>query len=66
MAESTRIPEAEYAEATESYQGWCKSCKKFTRDMTEPDARNYKCPVCDQHTVVGAENALIMGLIDFE
>jgi Zn finger protein HypA/HybF involved in hydrogenase expression len=66
MAESTKIHEAEYAEAQESYQGWCTACKKFTRDMTEPDAEDYDCPVCDQRTVVGAENALIMGLIDFE
>ena len=66
MPECTKVPEAEYVEATESYTGWCKACKKFTRGCTEPDAEDYDCPECEQNTVIGAENALIEGLIDFE
>lgn len=46
--------------------GWCTECNEFTRDMTEPDAEGYKCPVCDGMTVMGAENALISGLIEVD
>lgn len=60
------IPEARYLEATEAYEGWCSLCEEFTRDMTEPDAEGYKCPVCQDMTVMGAENALIMGQFTFE
>lgn len=60
------VNEADYADATESYTGWCTTCKDFTRDSTEPDAENYRCPVCKLWTVIGAENALLMGHITFE
>lgn len=59
------MTESEYFEATESYQGWCTECKDFTRDCTEPDAEGYDCPECESNTVVGAEQALLLGLIDF-
>lgn len=51
----------EIREAIDSYTGWCTHCKKFTRSMTESDAREYDCPDCGQNTVFGAEEALIMG-----
>lgn len=63
---STSISEDDFAEAVDSYQGWCTVCCAFTRDCTEPDAEGYDCEQCGQKTVVGAENALIMGLIDFD
>jgi Zn finger protein HypA/HybF involved in hydrogenase expression len=66
MTKLTAVSEEDYVEATESYTGWCKECKEFTRDETEPDAEAYDCPECGKHTVVGAENALIMGLIEFK
>jgi predicted RNA-binding Zn-ribbon protein involved in translation (DUF1610 family) len=47
-------------------QGYCTTCKDFTRDCTEPDAENYECPVCGKNTVIGAEYALLMGFISFE
>lgn len=62
---TTVIDEYDYVCATEDYYGWCPVCKDFTRDSTEPDAENYDCPVCEEEKVVGAENALIMGLIAF-
>ena len=60
------MPEAEWAEMNESYLGYCTKCGDWTRDTTEPDARGYDCPVCSGHnTVYGAEESLIMGLIEF-
>ena len=61
---TTKIKEQRYREAANSYLGWCTTCKKFTRDMTEPDAEEYDCPVCEENTVMGAEQALLMGEID--
>jgi Zn finger protein HypA/HybF involved in hydrogenase expression len=63
--EATKITESDYLDAVYNYTGWCTSCKEFTRDSTEPDAEGYNCPECEQNTVVGAENALIAGLIVF-
>lgn len=59
------VEEVDYQEAVDSYMGWCPACKEFTRDTTEPDAEGYDCPKCGQNEVVGAEQALIMGLIMF-
>lgn len=58
------LSEEDFVEMCDSYMGYCKTCKEFTRDSTEPDAENYDCPVCENLTVVGAEDALVMGLID--
>jgi hypothetical protein len=58
----TTITAERYHEATEWYEGFCTACADFTRDSTEPDAEGYHCPECGGDTVVGAENALLMGL----
>jgi Zn finger protein HypA/HybF involved in hydrogenase expression len=60
------VPWEEYEFATENYSGWCPECEDFTHDSAEPDAEGYKCPVCDNPSVVGAENALLLGMIDIE
>lgn len=62
---ATKVSEADYLDATDSYTGWCTVCKEFTRDCTEPDAEGYECPDCGQNTVIGAEDALLRGLIVF-
>ncbi|MDP2676467.1 MAG: hypothetical protein Q8O83_02165 [bacterium] len=54
----------DYQDAVDSYQGWCPVCQSFTRDTTEPDAEGYNCPVCGEHKVVGAEQALLLGMIE--
>jgi Zn finger protein HypA/HybF involved in hydrogenase expression len=54
----------EYEYATESYMGWCTTCEDFTRDCTEPDAHDYDCPICEQNTVMGAEDALLSEIIE--
>ncbi len=53
----------EYCDVCDSYQGYCTTCGKFTREMTEPDACNYDCPICDENTVMGAEEAMIQGIL---
>ena len=62
---ATKVTMEEYTHACEMYYGWCPDCKGFNRESTEPDAEGYTCDVCDCSNVVGAENALIMGLITF-
>ena len=42
--------------------GFCVTCGS-ENDCCEPDARKYKCENCGVHTVYGAEEILIMGLI---
>jgi Zn finger protein HypA/HybF involved in hydrogenase expression len=65
MGMPTQVAEADYLSAVESYTGWCTTCKEFTREQTEPDAEGYDCPVCEENTVIGAEDALLQGLIEF-
>ena len=55
----------EFEEAQECYMGWCKNCKEFTRDECEPDANDYECPSCGKNSVCGAEEALLLGLLEF-
>lgn len=49
----------EYQDAVDSYMGWCTTCEQFTTGCVEPDAEGYRCEKCDEHTVMGAEQALI-------
>lgn len=63
---TTIVLQEEYEEACEGDIGFCPDCKAFTRDMTEPDAEDYCCEICDNHNVVGAQQALILDWIDFK
>jgi hypothetical protein len=60
----TTISTDRYIEATEGYEGWCTTCEEFTRESTEPDAEEYDCPACGEDTVMGAEQALLVGAFD--
>jgi thiol-disulfide isomerase/thioredoxin len=60
---AVKVSEADYAEAVEFYTGWCKSCKAFTTGSVEPDAEDYECEACGEPEVIGAEDALMFGLI---
>lgn len=64
MTSPKLVPMSEYQDAVDSYLGYCTVCRDFTRDSTEPDAEGYDCPDCGNDSVVGAENAMIMGLIE--
>lgn len=60
----TTVSAADYEDATSTYMGFCTECKEFTRETTEPDAEGYDCPNCGQNTVIGAEDALLQGIIE--
>jgi rRNA maturation endonuclease Nob1 len=63
---TTTRAEEDFAEAMESNQGWCTHCQEFTHEFAEPDAEGHECPACGRMTVMGAEQALICGEIEFE
>lgn len=45
--------------------GFCVSCGAFTTTGgVEPDAQGYECPDCGGDCVMGAEQALLEGLLD--
>lgn len=54
----------EFMEKREEYAGYCLKCKEWTMDGVEPDAEKYECPVCEKRAVYGAEELLILGLIE--
>lgn len=58
------MTEKEYLNKEAHYWGYCRECCDWTRQEAEGDAENYHCPDCDGETVVGAMNALLMGMID--
>jgi Zn finger protein HypA/HybF involved in hydrogenase expression len=45
--------------------GFCVNCRHEQYNV-EPDARNYVCEECGQPEVFGAEELLVMGLVDDE
>jgi hypothetical protein len=45
--------------------GYCTDCEDWTAlGGCEPDARRYRCNECGKKTVFGAQEALLMGLIE--
>ncbi len=58
------ISEAEYADLTENYGGFCIECGDQAYGV-EPDARRYQCESCGANAVYGAEELLIRGVIQF-
>ena len=63
---TTVIPQAALAEAIEHRMGWCPVCRDFTRDVDDLQAGGYACPACRNVRVIGAELALLAGLISVE
>jgi DNA-directed RNA polymerase subunit RPC12/RpoP len=59
-----QISEAEYADLTENYGGFCIECGDQAEGV-EPDARRYRCEACGAHAVYGVEELLIRGVIRF-
>lgn len=47
-----------------SYQGWCINCGDWTHDMAEPDAHAYECPKCGENKVFGAEELVVLGMVE--
>lgn len=58
-------PEDEFHDHVEAYDGICLACGEWSCGGVEPDARGYDCEACDAPQVCGAEEALLMGFIDF-
>ena len=44
--------------------GFCTVCMDWTLENIEPDAEKCYCTYCNNYSVVGTPNALIMGLIE--
>lgn len=63
MTKCTEVSTEDYKNAEEENLGWCTECQEFTTGCCEPDAHNYECESCGEHTVFGAEEALLTGLI---
>lgn len=57
------LTESEYQEFESDMIGLCCACGG-TRDCCEPDARNYKCPECEEKEVFGVPELMLMGLIE--
>lgn len=53
----------QYEEAREDYLGYCIKCGA-ERDSCEPDARKYPCEECGEKAVYGADEFLVMGLVE--
>jgi hypothetical protein len=62
---SKTMTEDDFRDMCDEDQGYCTTCEDFTRDGVEPDAEEYECEQCGELSVMGAEQALIMGLIEF-
>ncbi len=61
-----KVSEEDYMDACDNYMGWCTNCQEFSRESCEPDCENYDCPNCEEDSVFGAEQALIMGLFEID
>lgn len=48
-------------EAIQDMEGFCTNCEDIVDVRCEPDAQGYLCPYCNSNTVMGVENALMMG-----
>ncbi len=59
---ATKIKVEDYNDAIDQNIGWCTVCDDFTMEAVEPDATNYFCEMCEENSVMGAENALLEGL----
>jgi hypothetical protein len=62
--EPIQISEAEYADLSENYGGFCIECRDQAYGV-EPDARGYRCESCGANAVYGAEELLIRGILRF-
>ena len=60
------ITEDTYRTMNEEHTGYCTDCDADTGYLIEPDAEGRMCEDCGHHTVMGIENALLQGHIEFE
>jgi hypothetical protein len=61
-----KLTQYEYVIHTRDYDGYCTACDAITNfGGVEPDAEEYCCDNCEQHAVMGVEQAMIAGKIEF-
>lgn len=53
-----------FQECQDDNSGYCTSCDAITSSDVEPDAEGYHCEECQNETVMGVENALILEHIE--
>jgi hypothetical protein len=58
------MTEEEYMELNEASLGMCLACGAI-RDTVEPDAEGYECQECHALAVMGAEQMLMEGILEF-
>jgi len=59
-----KTTEREYRYLSEDCGGWCLACGEEAFGV-EPDARRYECECCGKRAVYGADEALLMGAVQF-
>jgi hypothetical protein len=59
-----KTTENEYRYLSEDCGGWCLKCGEEAFGV-EPDARRYECECCGARAVYGADEALLMGMVEF-
>jgi hypothetical protein len=64
MANRRRIPMDQIEEAMgEGSCGFCLACGEMAYSV-EPDAREYECESCGEKEVFGAEEIVLMGMVE--
>jgi len=58
-----KLTEQDFHDARDEYMGKCLKCGADAYGV-EPDARKYKCEVCNTRAVYGIEELFLMGKID--
>lgn len=58
--------DAEAWEADDALTGLCTYCGNIEEGIAEPDASGYTCNECNQKTILGFAEAVIMGLVHIQ
>jgi predicted RNA-binding Zn-ribbon protein involved in translation (DUF1610 family) len=60
-----KMKASEYVELTNEFAGYCTACDDVTEHGgVEPDAERYECPDCGKRTLMGIEQAMLLGRIE--
>lgn len=54
----------QFEEHQADLSGYCSECDAITTSDVESDAQDYECPECGNNTVMGVDQALLMGNIE--
>ena len=61
----TSLPQSDYEQHAADNDGFCLACGEIQSGGCELDMRDGFCDSCDEHKVVGFEEALVMGEVEF-